>query len=266
VIDLHTHLLPGVDDGSRSPEQTLQVLQRFAAQGVTAVACTPHLRASELDDAPCEEMDGMLGELRALWEQAGTEARGRGAAVGAAPRLLRGFEILLDLPDPAIADRCLTIHRTRYVLVEFGRLVPAEASVEALRRIAAQGVVPLLAHPERYAACSVETARAWRSAGARLQLDATTLLGESRRAVRARALLEAGLGDIIASDNHGDGRSLAAAVEWLDSHGGERQAALLAVTNPAAIVADAETEPVPAMRVRVSWYSALKGFVVGGGE
>jgi protein-tyrosine phosphatase len=252
VVDLHTHLLPGVDDGAETPEAAVTVLARFAAQGVTAVACTPHLLASESAVAPCDELDELLAELRAL--------------APPSPRLVRGFEIMLDVPSPALADRRLTLGGTRYALVEFGRLVPAEGSIEALQRVVAQGVVPVLAHPERYAVCSVELAMRWQQAGAVLQVDATTLLGESKRAERARALLAAGCAGIIASDNHGDGRSLAAAVEWLEGHGGRVQARLLAVDNPAAILADEPLGPVPPMRIRHSWYSMLKSFVVGGGE
>jgi protein-tyrosine phosphatase len=252
VIDLHTHLLPGVDDGAQSPDQSAAVLRKFSSQGIETVACTPHLKASEFDDAPCAELDEMLADLR--------------RHVPDGPQLVRGFEIMLDIPTPVFTDRCLNLAGTRYALVEFGRLVPAEASVGALRRIAEQGVVPLLAHPERYAACSVEVARAWRKAGAVLQVDATTITLESRRAVRARTLLESGLGDILASDNHGDGRTLAAAMDWLDRHGGESQGQLLCLDNPRAILEDRPLVPVPPLRVRKSWYSTLKGFVVGGGE
>ena len=252
MIDLHTHLLPGVDDGADTAPQALAVLARFAEQGVTAVCCTPHLKASECDDALCGAMDAALEELRALAPET--------------PELVRGFEIMLDVPQPEFTGRCVTIGGTRYILVEFGRLVPPEASVVTLGRIASQGLVPILAHPERYASCSVELARRWREAGALLQLDATTLLAQTRRAERSRALLQAGLAGIIASDNHGDGRSLLAGVEWLEGHGGRVQARLLAVENPAAILADEDTVPVPAMRVRRSWYTALKDFVIGGRE
>jgi protein-tyrosine phosphatase len=252
VIDLHTHLLPGVDDGADTAAQAVAVLAKFAEQGVTAVCCTPHLKATECDEAPCEEMEAALAELRAL--------------APAAPKLVRGFEIMLDVPDQDFRDRCVTIAGTRYVLVEFGRLLPPDASVATLSRIVAQGLVPILAHPERYSTCTVELARRWRDAGALLQLDATTLLAETRRAERARSLLEAGLAGIIASDNHGDGRSLLAGMEWLDAHGGAVQARLLAVENPAAILADEDTAPVPPMRVRRSWYTTLKDFVIGGKE
>ena len=252
MIDLHTHLLPGVDDGSESAAQSVSVLARFADQGVSAVCCTPHLRASDFDAAPCEELDELLSDLIKV--------------APPSPRLVRGFEIMLDVPSAVIRDRCMTLNRTRYVLVEFQRLMSAEPSVEALRRITEQGLVPVLAHPERYAVCSVPMARAWREAGAALQVDATTLLADTRRAERARAIVEAGLASIIASDNHGDLRSVAAATEWLETHGARPQAQLLAWTNPAAILADAPLEPVPALRFRRSWYTALKDFVVGGKE
>lgn len=252
MIDLHTHLIPGVDDGSHTIEQSVDVLQRFARQGVTAVCCTPHLKASEVDEAPCEEMDALLGDLT--------------DAAPPTPTLHRGFEIMLDVPQPDLGDRCLGLAGSRYVLVEFGRLVPADASVEILARVAAQGVVPLLAHPERYAVCTTELAARWREAGAVLQVDATTLLAESRRAGRARALVQAGCAAIVASDNHGDTRSVAAAVDWLSSHGGTAQAQLLAVDNPGAILSDQPLADVPPLRIRRSLYTQLKDFLVGGAE
>lgn len=252
MIDLHTHLLPGVDDGSHTIEQSVEVLQRFAEEGVEAVCCTPHLRASALKTAPSDEMDALLADLV--------------DAAPAKPALVRGYEIMLDEPRPVFADPRLRLAGTRYVLVEFGRMVTADASVAVLAHVVAQGLTPVLAHPERYAVCTPELGRRWQDAGVVLQLDATTLLGESRRAARARALLEAGCGAIVASDNHGDRRSVTAAVGWLSSHGGSVQAELLAVLNPRAILDDAPVRPVPPFRIRRSMYTRLKDFIVGGSE
>jgi protein-tyrosine phosphatase len=252
VIDLHTHLIPGVDDGSHTIEQSVDVLQHFARQGLTAVCCTPHLKASDVADAPCDDMDSLLADLV--------------DAAPPTPSLCRGFEIMLDIPKPNLGDRCLGLAGSRYVLVEFGRLVPADASVEILSRVVGQGMVPVLAHPERYAVCTPELGRRWQQAGVVLQVDATTLLADSRRAGRARALLEAGCASIVASDNHGDARSVAVAVEWLRAHGGGYQADLLAVENPRAILADEPLQAVPPFRMRRSLYTKLKDFLVGGAE
>ena len=117
-----------------------------------------------------------------------------------------------------------------------------------------------LAYPGKY------MAKAWQEAGAALQVDATTLLGDTRRAERARAVVEAGHAAIIASDNHGDLRNLSAAVEWLESHGARTQAQLLASVNPRAMLEDGDLEPVPPVRFRRSWYTTLKAFVIGGKE
>jgi len=252
VIDLHTHLLPGIDDGSRTVEQSVDVLERFAGQGVTAVCCTPHLRASEAGQPPCGVVEELLAALR-----------------DAAPpqvRLSSGFEIMLDVPAPVFADRCLTLAGTRYILVEFGRLVAAAASLEVLARITAQGLVPVLAHPERCQVGTPELGRMWRDAGVVLQVDATTLLAESRRAERARSLVAAGCAGIVASDNHGDRRTVFAALEWLERHGGARQARLLAEENPAAILADEPVAFVPPFQMRRSLFSQFKDFLVGGRE
>ena len=252
MIDLHTHLLPGVDDGSNTVEQSVEVLERFAAQGVTAVCCTPHLLASEVAEPPCDAVDDLLATLR--------------DAAPAAVALTRGFEVMLDVPSASFGDRCLTLARTRYILVEFGRLVPADSSVEALGRVREQGLVPVLAHPERYQICTPVMGRRWQEAGAVLQVDATTLLATSRRGDRARALVAAGCAGIVASDNHGDRRTVFAALEWLDSHGGAPQARLLAIENPAAILADEPVAPVPPFRARRSLYTQLRDFLVGGKE
>jgi protein-tyrosine phosphatase len=252
MIDLHTHLLPGVDDGSHTIEQSVEALSRFASEGVTAVCCTPHLKASALAEAPVERMDALLADLV--------------DAAPPRPTLSRGFEIMIDVPKASFADRRLSLAGTRYLLVEFGRMVPADISVEVLARIVAQGLVPVLAHPERYAVCTPELGRRWQKAGAVLQLDATTLLSDSRRAGRARALLEAGCGAIVASDNHGDTRSVVAAVGWLSSHGGSMQAELMAVENPQAILRDEPVRPVPPFRIRRSMYTRLKDFLIGGAE
>jgi protein-tyrosine phosphatase len=201
MIDLHSHLLPGVDDGSPSIEKSVPVLERFGADGVELVVLTPHLNASEVTRAPHEKYFEILQQLR--------------AAAPAVPELRLGWEIMLDEPSADLRPAHLALGGSRAVLVEFPRVaVPAQAADE-LYRIRSSGVVPVLAHPERYWGCTVEKVKEWRNAGAVIQMDTAGLLGSGTVTQISRALLEAGLVDLFSSDNHGDSRSLATARDWL---------------------------------------------------
>lgn len=238
MIDLHSHLLPGVDDGSRTLEQSVRVLRGFVARGITDVACTPHLLASQVPQGVPPEYDEAWQQLLANKPEGIT--------------LHRGVELMLDRPVPdEIARRTLTIAGTRYLLVEFARLVPGEIVARALADVIRHGLIPILAHPERYSSCSVEAVRVWRNLGTVIQVDATTLTMERSRGERARDLVREGLADILAGDNHGDERCIATALDWLTEQEGEDQAVLLLDTNPRAILEDRalyEVDPLPISR------------------
>jgi protein-tyrosine phosphatase len=241
VIDLHSHLLPAVDDGSRSVAQSVGVLEQMAARGVTDICLTPHLQASRAEAGPPPAWDTAWQALSA----------GHTAPI----RLHRGVELMLDrpLPPPAASDRRLTLAGSRYLLVEFTRLVSPTAAYNALAHVASLGLVPVLAHPERYACTTPQLASAWKAAGAVLQVDANTLFAQRTRGERARALLAAGLADILAADNHGDSRTVTGPFVHLCELGAEEQADLLLRRNPSAILADGVLEPVPSF----SWKQPL---------
>lgn len=252
MIDLHSHLLPSVDDGSRSVAQSVKVLSEMAARGVTDLCLTPHLRAGELAKAPPRSHEDAFEALR--------------AAAPPRPTLHRGAEVMLDRPLPAAdlrARRC-TIGGTRYILVEFPRLVALDTVTIALTRVMEAGLVPLLAHPERYASCSVEAVARWREIGARMQVDATTLLSPQSRGHRARALVGAGLADIIAADNHGDDRSIATGRDFLQAQDGVEQAELLTTVNPRAVLDDTPLLPVAPLEIRRTWMQRIRQLLEGG--
>ena len=244
MIDLHSHLLPGVDDGSRSVEQSVRVLREMAAQGLTALCLTPHVLASRASEGVPAAHDRAFVALAA---DAPIEVQ-----------LHRGAEIMLDRPLRGEDARHLSLNGSRYLLVEFPRMIAEEAVRNALALVRSGGMVPLLAHPERYSSCSVAAAQRWKEGGAKLQVDATTILQPGTRGERARQLVAAGLADIIAADNHGDTRTVPAGAQALREHRGELQADLLALRNPAAILADAELEPVPPLVFRTSFVQRLR--------
>ena len=239
MIDLHTHLLPGVDDGSPSIDASRPVLQRFAGEGVETVVCTPHLRASDAAGAGSvrERHAALLAELA--------------SSVVDRPELLLGWEIMIDEPGADFSRPELALGSSNAVLVEFPRTAPPGNGGAELFRIRMSGAVPVLAHPERYWGCTANAVREWRHCGAVIQMDAVMLFGKSPLSVLARELVSEGLVDCMASDNHADSRSLAAARTWIADIAGEEHADRLTRENPRRILANElplPVEPLPRRR------------------
>ncbi|MCZ6917569.1 MAG: hypothetical protein O7I93_12390 [Gemmatimonadetes bacterium] len=254
MIDIHSHLIPAFDDGSRSVEQSGTVLRMFEQHGVQHVVLTPHVLASELATST-EEMvrrrDAAFAPLERL------------AVV--TPRLHLGFEIMLDQPMAAdvIGDRRVSLAGSRYYLVEFPYTVAPQFAQAVLSDLVRARTVPIVAHPERYEACSPRAVAAWRDAGARIQLDATTLTRVTDRGHRARELLASGLADVIAADNHGNQRSVKTGVEYLEKRGAGAQAELLAVANPRAVLEDQPMTAVPPVSLKEGLVNRWKRFLTG---
>lgn len=253
MIDLHCHLLPGVDDGSRSVAQSVEVLTRMAAGGVTDIVLTPHLEASRVLEGPPPSHDEAFAAL--------TQAAPPGI------RLHRGAEVMLDraLTSRAVETRRITLAGSRYVLVEFTGMVAARAASSALEQVVKGGLVPLLAHPERYAACSVSMVTHWRALGARIQVDANTVFRPSGRGRRARALLAAGLVDVLAADNHGDSRSLVEPFRQLEAAGADEVARLTMMSNPEAVLRDVLMAEPATVEVKLPLFDRVRGWF-GGSE
>lgn len=210
---------------------SVAILERFAAEGVTQVVCTPHLDASRAADAPVDAHRQLLATLQ--------------AAVPAIT-LHRGWEIMLDIPGVALDRPGLALGDSRAVLVEFSRGGVPRGAVAELRRLVRCGLVPILAHPERYYGCTVALVQELSTAGVVIQTDASVLTSRGTPGILARDLLAQGLIHILASDNHGDRRSLAAGAAWLREQGATpEQVQLLTNDNAARVLADEAPTPVP---------------------
>ena len=243
MIDLHTHLIPGVDDGSPTLENSLRVLERLRQEGVTEVACTPHLEASRAAQAPISENRALLAALQ------------QSAPPGM--RLHSGFEIMLDRPGCDLRLPGLSLGTSKAVLVEFPRVPLGPDSTDELMRLRASGIVPVIAHPERYAGITIDRLHIWRDFGVIVQGDALMLLQAGAKAEFSRRMLTEGVVDILASDNHGDRRSLGTVRLWLREVGGERQGRILTETNPASLLVDEMMERVPPLRERRGLWQRL---------
>ena len=244
MIDVHSHLLPGVDDGSRSFEQSVGVLERFAGAGVECVVLTPHLNVSRLAEAPYERHLELIDELR--------------QRAPSAPELRLGWEIMLDEPRGDLRARRFSLGDSNAVLVEFPLSGVPEQGGDELARIRSSGVVPVLAHPERYWECTAAKVYRWRQAGAVIQMDTAGLLGKGRIAKISRQLLELGLVDLFASDNHGDTRTLATARDWLLEVSTPEHAVLLTRTNARRLLDGEPMLPVPPLPAETGVFARFR--------
>jgi protein-tyrosine phosphatase len=239
VIDLHSHILPGVDDGARTLAEARELARSAVADGVDAIAATPHVRA-DFPTTP-DVMEEGVAELRADFHEKGIPLQ-----------VLHGGEIDLDLlwaiPPGELAR--LTIAQTgRYLLLEFPYRSWPLALDSAVSGLVKQGITPLLAHPERNPEVQERPARieSLVEAGALVQVTGASLDGRLGRAsqLTAKRLLELGLVHTLASDAHGphirEG-GLAAAAEAV---GDDTLARYLTREAPAAIVAGGPVPPVP---------------------
>jgi protein-tyrosine phosphatase len=236
MIDLHTHVLPGVDDGPATIVESLEMLADFAASGVRAVAATPHVR----DDYPttAAAMESLVAALR-------REAEANAIAV----EILTGGEIALDrlALTPATELRRFGLGgSSRHLLVEFPYYGWPPDLAEQLAALRSAGFQAVLAHPERNAEVQAAPGRLGPlvESGALIQLTAASLSGTLGRRCQATALrlLELQLAHLVGSDIHTRGRraGLSAAVTELSDSSISQW---LTFDVPHAIVSD---DPVPA--------------------
>lgn len=191
MVDIHSHILPCVDDGSPSVEMSVRMLSRYAEQGVTDVFCTPH------QNRVLARADRLRAAFAALKERASHLP----------VRLYLGAEIYYygEMIRDLEAGRLLTMNGTRYVLVEFSSGYPAESVPDAVYELKAAGYVPVVAHIERYFYLNREDFFAVKQNGGLIQINASSL-SDKREKRRAHFLLRHGLADFIASDCHDEVR------------------------------------------------------------
>lgn len=261
--DFHSHLIPGVDDGAADLAASRAAVAAMARDGVTTAITTPHFDGS-LTLAP------PMAEQRLVQLDAGFAALTADAEVTACGvHLMRGVELMLDVPDPDVSDPRLRLNGGRFVLVEYpGLQLPLSHADYAVRALRDKGWQPVLAHPERYRNVddSLEQLLPLRYAGAYFQVNAGSLVGYHGDGPkrRAGALLARGWVEYGSSDYHGRGMpAIAAARAALAASGAAEQAELLFCENPARLVRDEGPRPVrpvesarPATR---SWWARLLG-------
>lgn len=241
MIDLHSHILPGLDDGPQTLEECAAMLRMAAEAGTTDIVATPHANL-QFRFQP-ELIEEKIAEL--------------GRACGPILRIHRGcdFHLSYDNIQDALANPTrYTINQKNYLLVEFSDLLIAKTIDEILFRLREAGITPIVTHPERNWLLQqrVEQLHTWVLNGCLIQVTAQSFWGrfgpEARRF--CRELMQRDLVHFVASDAHDcEDRPprLDTAYQHIAKKYGEERAQRLLVKNPRTVLDGApwECEPVP---------------------
>lgn len=210
IIDVHAHIIPGVDDGSRIMRESVRLLKRAAEQGVVGVIATPHYSRRHV--------------LRNLKERA--------ASVQEAIReYYPGFFVYpgqetfyhAELPDRLRAGEAYTMAGSRYVLVEFAPAVPYQELYQGIRNLLSSGYLPILAHMERYACLRTAGTEELLSSGCKLQMNYESLQGSilSAETRWCRKQIKQGIIHLLGTDMHRMNYrppKITESMKWLQNH------------------------------------------------
>jgi protein-tyrosine phosphatase len=195
-IDIHCHVLPGLDDGPESVEDSLEMVKMASDDGISHIFCTPHVYP-EVYDTDADSIKRARDELR--------------SKVSNGMKLFFGGDVRItpDLPERLANQEVPTLSGSPYLLVEFpSQIIPPYTSrlILNLRR---NGLIPIVTHPERcaYFAKDFTGLRVLREQGCMFQLTAMSLTKDVVKEVRkiTYAMIENGFADFIASDAHSTG-------------------------------------------------------------
>lgn len=199
MIDLHCHIIPWIDDGAENARVACEMAAHAVRNGVDTIVCTPHCNLN--DDIPNlrgRAYDVCFGMFRALVEQHGIPLR-----------VLPGCELFAhrsNLRQVLDEKLVVTLNHSRYLLAEFNFNDSGEYMTGVLDLIARRGLIPVVAHPERYDCVQrdPQLAVSWFAKGYIIQLNKGSILGSlGERAFHAGThLLASGIAHVIASDAH----------------------------------------------------------------
>ena len=231
IVDIHCHLLFGVDDGPEEMSESVQMLGRAKQQGISDIILTPHFRHGMF---PYVKPD-ILANFQAL----------QGFAAQADIGLHLGCEYHVDSKcfEHFSSGRCLTLAGSQYILMEYSHITEYFYIHAMTQEALLGGYIPVIAHAERYPCMVKSPARAkeLRRMGALIQVNADAVLGLDGRAAKqyCKTLIRDEAADIIASDSHGIEQRvchMAECFEYIEKKYSADAARLLLCENPKKIL------------------------------
>lgn len=242
VIDLHCHILPGIDDGAPNLEESIAMAAASVADGITVAACTPHIYPGLYEN----DAKGIRAARLKLQRELDARRIGLKLVDGADTHLVP------DVLDGVRSGRIPTLNGSRYLLLEPPHHVAPPHFEAAVFALIAAGIVPVLTHPERltwfehhYAAFARLAQR-----GAWIQVTAAALIGDFGKGPRraGERLLDDGLVHILATDAHGATQrppKLAAGRDAAAKRVGRDEAEHMVSTRPRGILSNADPMTLP---------------------
>ena len=233
IIDIHSHILPGLDDGSRSLEQTLSMIGIAYSEGIRTIIATPHYQESKVSNpiARIEESIGIVNEAIAM----------------SYPdmKLYMGSEIYYSQDIGALLNDKLipTLAGSKYILVEFSPMSDYRYIKEGLHSLVLEGYIPILAHCERYIEATRDISRVEEliSMGVYIQVNSMSIDGSTGRDYEkfTKKLLKRKLVHFIATDSHSDrtrAPSVGKTIAYINKKYGEAYTKQLLTDNPGRII------------------------------
>lgn len=244
MIDLHCHMLPGIDDGAPNLDIALEMARIAVADGIRMTACTPHIYPGLFDNTG-DQIKQRVQTLRADLQEAGIPlAITYGADIQLVPEIVQGLR----------SGYMPTLHGTRYFLFEPPHhVVPGEFS-NVLFDLVASGYVPVITHPERLTWLDEEHYEWFVDAahsGAWIQLTAGAVTGRFGKRAKywSERFLDDGLVHILATDAHDPKHRMPLLAEGrtaAEPYVGDEEAASLVIGRPQAVIENRDPAEIPA--------------------
>ncbi|MES2278587.1 MAG: CpsB/CapC family capsule biosynthesis tyrosine phosphatase [Bacteroidota bacterium] len=192
-VDMHSHVLPGIDDGAQTIEDSIFLVKKMIEVGIKKIIATPHIMIDYYRNTP-ETINGALATLKEALVDEGIDIVIEAAAEHYFDET---FESRVDTDG-------LMIMKGNYVLFEFSFINKPPNMIPVIQKIVDKGYKPILAHPERYTYLTIDELRNLRSWGCNMQLNTISLTGYYGPEIKkiAESLVDAQLVDFISSDMH----------------------------------------------------------------
>ncbi|RYY23222.1 MAG: capsular biosynthesis protein [Sphingobacteriaceae bacterium] len=192
-VDMHSHVLPGIDDGAQTPEDSIVLIQAMINLGIKKIIATPHIMVDYYRNTP-ETISNALAILKNELQKQHIDIE----IEAAAEHLLdEGFEALLE-------EGSVMPMKDNYLLFEMSFIDVHPNLIPLVQKIKDKGYKPILAHPERYPYFTIENCRNLKSWGCDLQMNTISLTGYygGKTKEMAEEMVDYNLVDFISSDMH----------------------------------------------------------------